>query len=315
MTVVYDTALQEPRDRFRFWSGLMCRTFAPAHGVFPRGSALDARFTVNELGPTTICTVSAPRQLWERTKRHIRDAPREQFLFSQLISGNGVLRQRGQELRLQAGAMAIYDVNLPYTYEVEGEVLFVKLPKRELIRQVGLPRELGIPAQRHRGLPDWTSGVVRQAAGLEIHGDPRTANLVGGSVMGAIMTLLRDAAPITKQDHSNICSPTLQRVCADIEAQLSDPDLSVDGIARAHGMSERSLYRLFEDLGTTPTRWILRQRLERCHSQLQSQPHRSVSDIAICNGFSDLSHFSRSFKKAYTIAPTASRKTQGLNPQ
>ena len=48
----------------------------------------------------------------------------------------------------------------------------------------------------------------------------------------------------------------LQRVKQYIESQLDDPLLTVDRIASALNMSERTLTRLFAHSGSTPMRWV-----------------------------------------------------------
>ncbi|MGQ0700125.1 MAG: helix-turn-helix domain-containing protein [Panacagrimonas sp.] len=305
MTTVYQTASLQRGQRFRYWSALMCRTFAPAHGSLGDNGDFDARITVSELGLTTVCSVSAPQQFWERTRQHVRRAPRDEFLFTQLVSGHGVLRQDGKELILRPGTMSFYDVNRPYTYEVGGEVLFVKLPRQRLMdRMSEAPLGCATAVGAEGSLAAWASGLVRRAATLDAPDSARTAELIGDSVLSAVAAVLSQQEPDREAPPQTADTPSeLSRACAYIRSRLGDAQLSLASIAHAQQLSERSLYRLFADLGTTPMRWVLQQRLALSRHALEQDCSARVTDVAFAHGFNDLSHFSRVFKKTYAVTP------------
>jgi AraC-like DNA-binding protein len=99
------------------------------------------------------------------------------------------------------------------------------------------------------------------------------------------------------------CEAQLDRVRAYIRAHLDDPSLSLLVIADALQVSPRTLNRLFAPIGTTPMRWVMRERLALGLRTLQQKPARRVTDVAFDCGFSDLSHFSRLFKKEFGLSP------------
>jgi transcriptional regulator GlxA family with amidase domain len=86
-------------------------------------------------------------------------------------------------------------------------------------------------------------------------------------------------------------------------ANLSDSDLDVDGISNAIGVSTRTLNRIFAADGTTASRWLWQKRLEASHASLSEGRAQHVGEVAVACGFSDFSHFSRIFKRAYGVAP------------
>jgi len=86
-------------------------------------------------------------------------------------------------------------------------------------------------------------------------------------------------------------------------ANLDDPDLGPETLAAAGPMSVRSLNRLFGALGVTPMRWVWSERLEASRAALLQGEVRSVTDAAFAHGFSELGHFSRSFKRRFGISP------------
>ncbi|MGH6681177.1 MAG: helix-turn-helix transcriptional regulator [Bradyrhizobium sp.] len=94
-------------------------------------------------------------------------------------------------------------------------------------------------------------------------------------------------------------------------ASLGDDTLSPEDMAKNGGVSLRTLNRLFAKMGTTPMRWVWQRRIEASHAALTDGFARSVTDAAFQFGFSEVSHFSRSFKAAYGISPERLLKNRG----
>jgi DNA-binding response OmpR family regulator len=88
-----------------------------------------------------------------------------------------------------------------------------------------------------------------------------------------------------------------------VEQQLSDPDFSVERLAREVGKSRGNLHkRLRSTIDKTPTEVIKDLRLQRS-ADLISQSAGSISEIAYSVGFKSVSHFSTSFSKKYGVSP------------
>ena len=71
----------------------------------------------------------------------------------------------------------------------------------------------------------------------------------------------------------------------------------------------RRLHQVFQDEGTTVSTWIRTRRLERCRRALEDPMSAGVpvARIAARWGFPDAAHFSRVFKAAYGVSPSAAR--------
>ena len=95
----------------------------------------------------------------------------------------------------------------------------------------------------------------------------------------------------------------LERARRYVDAHLADPDLSAVGVARAVGVLERQLQRLFEGAGESFARYVLRRRLEEVRAALTRPGARPVTDLALAWGFGSLTAFYRGFHKAYGAAP------------
>jgi AraC-like DNA-binding protein len=91
-----------------------------------------------------------------------------------------------------------------------------------------------------------------------------------------------------------------------IESQLADPEISVEAIASAAGMSVRSVHRAFaDDPAGSVSNYVWRRRLARCAADLRdhTQAHRSITDICMGWGFNSTSHFSRLFREHFGLSP------------
>lgn len=110
-----------------------------------------------------------------------------------------------------------------------------------------------------------------------------------------------------KQEVLNI-KPTdeilLEKVMKVINDNLSEPTLDVEMLARSVGLSRVHLYRKLKELTNLSTRDFIRNiRIQQAAKLLQNNKKMNISDIAYSVGFSNLSHFSNSFKEQFGMAP------------
>ena len=88
-----------------------------------------------------------------------------------------------------------------------------------------------------------------------------------------------------------------------IERHLLDEALTPAAIATAHGVSIRTVNRVFNATGQTVSEVVRVRRLARAREDV-TRSDRPISMIAHRWGFSDTSHFSRTFKAFYGSSPT-----------
>lgn len=88
-----------------------------------------------------------------------------------------------------------------------------------------------------------------------------------------------------------------------IEQHLLDETVTLASIAHAHGVSTRTVNRVFNATGQTVSEVVRVRRLARARDEL-TKGDQPISAIAHRWGFSDTSHFSRTFKAHYGSSPT-----------
>jgi DNA-binding response OmpR family regulator len=103
---------------------------------------------------------------------------------------------------------------------------------------------------------------------------------------------------------SNLDQVFLERVQQVIDAQVTEPDFSVQAFSEAVGMSRMQLHRKLKALtGLSASEFVRSQRLQLAASLLQSSD-RPVSEIGYLVGFNDPSYFTKCFRETYGCSPT-----------
>ncbi|WP_431209951.1 helix-turn-helix domain-containing protein [Puia sp. P3] len=89
-----------------------------------------------------------------------------------------------------------------------------------------------------------------------------------------------------------------------IEANLDNPELSVEFLSKQLVMSRTTLYsKMLELTGETPVEYIRGVKLEKA-SVLLRQKDLTISEIAYKVGFSSPNYFARAFKAKYKMLPS-----------
>ncbi len=100
---------------------------------------------------------------------------------------------------------------------------------------------------------------------------------------------------------------TTEKIMKFITEHIADPDMKIDDIAQAMGMSRSVLYgKIKNAIGMTPVDFVRHIRIMRATEMLQ-QTDETLTSIAYAVGFSDPKYFSKVFKKEMGIIPSEYR--------
>ncbi|AOA72406.1 transcriptional regulator FtrA [Stenotrophomonas rhizophila] len=93
--------------------------------------------------------------------------------------------------------------------------------------------------------------------------------------------------------------------------RLTQPIGAVD-LARAAAMSERNFFRRFKEAtGTSPSQWLLNERVSLAREFLEAQPGWPLERISRSSGFSSLETFRVAFRKVVGVPPSRYREQFG----
>lgn len=102
-------------------------------------------------------------------------------------------------------------------------------------------------------------------------------------------------------------------ILSGIELLEENADLSIEEIAERTGVSLCYFRRLFKEYsGETPISFRQHCRIEKAKGLLLSEEDYSVGEIAQMLGFSDIYHFSKTFKKFCGVSPATYKNNRGI---
>jgi AraC-like DNA-binding protein len=151
-----------------------------------------------------------------------------------------------------------------------------------------------------RDLDDKQSLVAGEVRGLVI------AHIF--NLLALVLNSTREAARASRAEGPGALR--LRAIKQFVADHLVDQELSIGRIAEANQLSSRQVQRLFESEETTFSEYLLLKRLQGVHQILTDLRYaqRGISDIALANGFGDISYFNRAFRNHYGASPTAIRR-------
>jgi AraC-like DNA-binding protein len=294
---------------FEHWHHLTCHNYSITDYERPVSGPFEGRIAARRFGALTVSDVAATYS--DCTMRVVRGAselrrdPRDHFMVFLVCRGDVNVAQDGRTAQLGSGDLVIYDQAHPFTLEFGHDThqIVMTIPRPLLISR--LPKARALTARRIAGvsrLGTLTAMIIRQLIEFEMPLEEETANRVGASALD-ILTTTVEAELGDTVDAAAETYPRLDQVKRYVLARLDDAELTIDTIAAAQNVAPRTLHRLFAAEGTTPIRWLWQQRLAASYAALAEGRVRHVTDAALNFGFTDLSHFSRAFKKTYGRSP------------
>ena len=313
MDLVFSTDSVERAKRYAAWQGAICDVYVHVdvnseQRTDYRGFIREARF-----GAVTMTDVLLSEQKITRRPRHIVKLDKDCYYAQFIQRGRMNVLQAGKTLVSNAGVGAIFSATESYDLECVGEIrsFYLELPRKEfagrfphdripLAATVGTSRGLG------RIAAEFCSTLA--AEGSTLDADVRAR--LGDELMDVIaLALDAGQGDEPSADHA-VQQARLRSVKAWIEDHLTDPDLSLEKIAKNNGISLRYLHYLFRVDDMSASEWVWDRRLQRCYDFLTRPElnNLSVTEVAYRLGFNSSSHFSTTFRRKFGVRPSDVRR-------
>ncbi len=229
------------------------------------------------------------------------DQPR----LSLMVQSKGSIRvnQAGQSCTLSEGDLCVLDEARSFRLIGEdcSKILFLRMSRTAALSRYPMlekPFVTVFPSDEP-GTRLLAETLLRfSASAAELRELQRSA------MMNAVIQMLGMAEPFSKL-------PTapdwrVRRALDYIEINLSVAGLTAESVAQDQRISRRRLDQLMhEAFGHSIASHLWSRRLEQAAADLRD-PHRSdqsIAQIAFANGFEDAAHFTRAFKRRYSITP------------
>ncbi|WP_345154794.1 AraC-like ligand-binding domain-containing protein [Arthrobacter ginkgonis] len=286
------------------WERLVVSNYAGLSVRIDRKADFAARLAVVQIGRCRLSKVDSSPVTYERSENDVSNAPSDDLLLSLKSTGSCLVEQYGRQALLGVGDLVLYDTMSPYKLDFREPYreLVLKIPRVALASRVASPESLSaVRLSNGSSMARLAGTYLRELAREADNLAPAARDRLDSAILDIVALALTDVAGALAMDEQ---TERLGRAKTLMRARLSDSSLSATQVAGALNISVRTLNRLFAREGESAMRWLLEERLLACHRALMEARTRSVSDVAIEHGFSDLSHFSRVFKAKFGIPPS-----------
>lgn len=299
---VWSTGDAEARLRFSYWRDAVCRAILHVDAERRGAANFEARISGYSSGPTKVARFASQPHRILRNRGHVLRSGEEGYLVSWQEEGQSQIVQGDSTLLLEAGEIAIVDVEKAFAVEFPTAVrrTLALVPRRRLEEKAPwLKRSPPVKAAAQGVF----TGLAR-AHLAHICADPTLGPDAADLLVENICNLVA-LATVPASNERQTCELPTETLLAFLRKNLHRPDLSPPMAAAQLRISVRTLHLRFQRMGTTFGAWILAERLEACRRALANAmlERQSISEIAFDWGFREISHFSKVFKARYGVSP------------
>lgn len=292
------TSISRPDE----WQALTDAAYGPTSNQLIDDAAFTGQLRERLLGTLQITRIAS-------TPIHYRRGAQsdctDNFFISLTLCREAQLEQLGRVSIQSPGDIVLYDGALPYacSFPQGDDQVVLSVPRALLLQHIEkADRMLGVTLSGLNPLASLAGTMMQQA--LEAGPLPESAaHKLADSMLGVLANAF-ELSFTTNADINSRRDGQLAQLKQLIEANLGDHELSLQSVSHSVHMSPRTISRLFAAEGTTFARWLWQQRLSACHQALLRGTHRSVTEVALTFGFTNLAHFSRAFRQAYGVTPS-----------
>ncbi|WP_408590744.1 helix-turn-helix domain-containing protein [Novosphingobium sp.] len=318
----FATSAIAPPERLRFWNDLVDRIYTGTY-VNSASPAFSGEMLAWNLGDLAMIR---PRSTASAVGRLADTSGEERVILHLQCRGSSLHRQGTAESLLEPGDFVLGTPHTPYALELTAhELLVVEFPRAPLLDRFpglddAMSRRLSGASPGGRVFHDFLLSLWRQ--GDQSDADPDWQDGVSGVFYDLVAMALRGAGGASRgagNPHALAAETALrERVLAQVAANLCDPALRTVTLAQACNTSVRTIQNLFATLGTTPSAYILEQRLRLAADRLSVGGFGSITELAFELGFNDSAYFTRCFRQRHGQAPRDWRRAvadEGAAPQ
>jgi AraC-like DNA-binding protein len=296
------------RDRIPYWVDVATKAYF-GHGFSAPAESFAGSLHAGHLDNILLSRCACGPCDVTRTRREIAGDDIDDMILAVRLSGRSTFSQNGRDEIIDPGTLFVQDAGRPLrlNFLMHTTSICVSIPRDVWQARIGSAAITGNVSTKRPVAALAAEFITMLAARADALEAPVRARLAE-QALDLIALALNDG-----DGTSRLSSPrasALLRLKAVIDARLSDPTLKPADVAAAVGISVRYANDLLAEQNFSLERYILHRRLERCRVALADplQSHRMIGEIAFSWGFSDHSHFTRRFRKAFGMAPGDCRR-------
>lgn len=297
------------REKLAIWHELHGRTLFNL-GMTPQGDTpFRSDANIHRINEIAVATVNSSPVQYYTDRQHLQNAQDSVAVFT-VRQGRAHGRQKDRETVIGPGeGFAILNSETAAVNTMEGGRYTTIYVPRNLIAPLvpNLDQVLMRPTALNNGALKLLMGYAGLLQDHLDDIDPGLRHGIAGHLSDLMAHVLGACCSESAAGNaSGLRVARLQSIHEDIQAHLTDHDLSAEVVAKRQGVSARYIRKLLDSEGTTFSDLVLRQRLIRAHRLLTDprQLKRPIGLVAYDTGFGDLSYFNRCFKRQFGKTPS-----------
>lgn len=229
-------------------------------------------------------------------KASIENRPSHTLIFKE--SGESIYTLRGRKYKLGPGTVLFIPEGESYSFKKtsEGESVY---------RLINFHAEIVSNEPKLYILPhgDNPSFIFKQMERIWKFNSKPSGKYELLSLFYKLIAILSESedTKYTTAEQKAIIDPAIEY----LEAHLFDSELKTSALHELCGISAPTFRRIFESrFGTSPRKYVIKQRLLQAKTILESGEYKNISDVARSVGYDDPLYFSKYFKEFYGASPS-----------
>lgn len=240
----------------------------------------------------------------------LADRNDEDLTVSLVLDGVFIGEQDGRRHALRPGEAVCLTTSRPSTLETPtgGSFVGLRLSTSALVARGLDPDRLGSTLVGRgsaglRLLRAYMEQLRKETVALPLEVRPMVARHVADLVAAALR-------PLDEDEGGGVRMARKARLRQILAARHADPDLTLDDVARAVGLSPRTVQIHFCEDGTSFSDALREIRLACAANLLETGEEGAdrISDVAFATGFRDVSTFNRAFRRRFGTTPRDHRR-------
>ncbi|MEE1794487.1 AraC family transcriptional regulator [Streptomyces sp. BE308] len=296
-----DVALRERTD---FWSEHVTSCQSRMGYGYPRTDDFHAG-TIRQFTDThQLVMFWSDTITYTRTAGQARHAPDEDYRLLLPVTGEMVMRQGDQELRLVPGAGCLVTFATPFELrqDVSARALIMSIAAQEVNGRLNRSSPLTAAIDLASGLGRVVGDML---TGLHEERDTLTTgqfDAVSDRLVELLCMLAAGDDRPTAPGHLTDVETMVRRY---IREHAADPGMTGITVAQALGWSLRQVQLALQHSGTTPRELIREERLRLVRDRLAAPAYRhmTITELAYASGFSSSSALSTAFRQRFGVCP------------
>ena len=309
---VWSTDQVPEKQALSYWKDAVCDAFLRVQTEYDDTSRFQGTISSTPIGTLVANDARSQSHIVKRNQHGIGRDRDDWFFVNLHRAGTCSLTQGRHTHTPDVGDFSFHDSTRPFDLRFHDDMALTcfVVPQSAL-----LARTIDARAAVARPLSSSGAGVLFRNFATALAQAAPGLSVPEGMLAGNIFIDLLALALGANDDGREAARPAARRVLfehvgAQIRSMISDPGLTISAAADSVRMAPRTLQTLFQNNGTSFSAFVIEQRLLLADRLLTRSATLSVTEIAYAVGFSDLSHFSRSFHRRFGLT-ARDRRSEG----